>query len=141
MFMNGVVREVYRRLNGVGVKMSEDGEREWLLSQLLFFQRYCSSDRIGRAAQCLVRDFGRECKRRKLRVNVYKSKVMSVGGSEDPSILNITLNGERVEVVNSFKYLGSFFSSKGGVKGVLMIVDFGTSLGTYAYSNPTLHTT
>jgi len=28
MFMDGVVREVYSRVNGMGVKMSEDGERE-----------------------------------------------------------------------------------------------------------------
>ena len=61
--------------------------------------------------------YGRVCKRRKLRVNVDKSKVMSVGGSEDPAILNIMLNGERMEVVNSFKYLGSCFSSQEGVKG------------------------
>ena len=41
---------------------------------------------------------------------------MSVGASEDPAILNIMLNGERMEVVNSFKYLGSCFCSEGGVK-------------------------
>merc|ERR1711895_362877 len=34
----------------------------------------------------------------------------------EPSLLNIMLNGERMEVVNSFKYLGSCFSSDGGVK-------------------------
>ena len=50
-------------------------------------------------------------------MNVDKSKVMSVGASEDPAILNIMLNGERMEVVNSFKYLGSCFISEGGVKG------------------------
>jgi len=66
--------------------------------------------------QCLVREFGRVCERRKLRVNVDKSKVMSVGESVEPSLLNIMLNGERMEVVNSFKYLGSYFSSDGGVK-------------------------
>ena len=43
--------------------------------------------------QCLVREFGMVCKRRKLRVNVDKSKVMSVGESEDPAILNIIMNG------------------------------------------------
>ena len=50
-------------------------------------------------------------------MNVDKIKVMSVGGSEDPAIPNIMLNGERLEGVNSFKYLGSCFSSEGGVKG------------------------
>ena len=66
--------------------------------------------------QCLVREFGRGCERRMLRVNVDKSKVMCVGVNVDPSLFNIELNGERMEMVNSFKYLGSCFSSDGGVK-------------------------
>ena len=45
-----------------------------------------------------------------------KSKVMSVGGIVEPPLLDIMLNGERMEVVSSFKYLGSCFSSDGGVK-------------------------
>ena len=28
MFMDGVVREVYSRVNGMGIKLNEDGERE-----------------------------------------------------------------------------------------------------------------
>ena len=40
---------------------------------------------------------------------------------------NIMLNGERMEVVNSFKYLGSCFDSEGGVKGdISMRVGEGT---------------
>ena len=39
MFMDGVVREVYSRVNGMGVKMSEDDEREWVLSQLFFVKK------------------------------------------------------------------------------------------------------
>ena len=53
-----------------------------------------------------------------------------MGGSEDPAILNIRLNGEIMEVVNSLKYLGSCFSSEGGVKGdVGMRV--GEGMGTF----------
>ena len=70
---------------------------------------------LAEQLQCQVREFGRVCKRRKLRVNVDISNVMSVGGSEDPGILSIMLNGEIMEVVNSFKYLGSCFRSEGGV--------------------------
>ena len=66
--------------------------------------------------QCLALEFRRVCERRKLRVNVDKSKVMCVGDIVEPSLMNIMLNGERMEVVNSFKYLGSCFSSDGGVK-------------------------
>jgi len=28
--------EVYSRVNGMGIKMNEDDEREWVVSQLLF---------------------------------------------------------------------------------------------------------
>ena len=45
-----------------------------------------------------------------------KSKVMCIERNEEPSPLNITINGEIMEVVNTFKYLGSFFSRGGGVK-------------------------
>ena len=33
MYMDGVVREVYSRVTGKGVKMRVDGEGEWMLSQ------------------------------------------------------------------------------------------------------------
>ena len=45
-------------------------------------------------------------------MNVVANRVMSVGESEDPAILNIMQNGERTEVVHSFKYLGSCSSSE-----------------------------
>ena len=116
IFMDGVVREVYSRVNGMGVKMSVGGEEEWVLSQLLFADDTALVAESAEQLQCLVSEFGRVCKRRKLRVNVDKSKVMSVEVNVGPSLLNIVLNGERMEVVNSFKYLGSCFSSGGGVK-------------------------
>ena len=37
---------------------------------------------------------------------------------DDPEMLNIRLNGDRMKVVKSFKYLGSCFNSDGGVKGM-----------------------
>ena len=116
VYMDGVVREVYARVNGMGVKMRVHGESEWILSQLLFADDTALVAESAEQLQCLVREFGRVCERRKLRVNVEKSKVMSVGVNVEPSLPNIMLNGERMEVVNSFKYLGSCFSSDGGVK-------------------------
>ena len=86
------------------------------MSQLLFADDTALVAESAEQLQCLVREFGRVCERRKLRVNVEKSKVMSVGVNVEPSLPNIMLNGERMEVVNSFKYLGSCFSSDGGVK-------------------------
>ena len=105
MFMDGVVREVYSRVNGMGVKMSVGGEEEWVLSQLLFADDTALVAESAEQLQCLVSEFERVCKQRKLRVNVNKSKVMSVEGNVEPSLLNVLLNGEIMEVVNSFKYL------------------------------------
>ena len=95
---------MYSRVNGIGVKLSVGGEREWLLSQLLFADDTALVAESAEQLQCLVSEFGRVCDRRKLRVNVDKSKVMIVGENVDPSLLNIMLKGERMEVVTSFKY-------------------------------------
>ena len=103
-------------MTGKGVRMRVDGESDWMLSQLLFADDTALVADSAEQLQCLVREFGRVCERRMLRVNVDKSKVMCVGVNVDPSLFNIMLNGERMEVVNSFKYLGSCFSSDGGVK-------------------------
>ena len=55
----------------------------------------------------LVKEVGRVCKRRKLHVNVGKSKVMRCTNREDGNRLNVTLDGEVLEEVDQFKYLGS----------------------------------
>ena len=91
------MREVHSRVNGMEVKKSEDGEREGVLSRLLFVDDTALVAESAEELQCLVRDFGRVCKRRKLLLNVDDSKVMSVGGSEDPEKLNIMLNVEKWE--------------------------------------------
>ena len=45
-----------------------------------------------------------------------KSKFLCVGEIVELSLLNIMSYGERMEMVNSFNYLGSCFSSDIGVK-------------------------
>ena len=55
-----------------------------MLSQLLFADDTALVAKSAELLQCLVREFGRVRKRQKLRVIVDKSKVVSVGGSEDP---------------------------------------------------------
>ena len=53
---------------------------------------------------------------RKLRVNVGKSKIMRCTRSEDGARLNVMLNGEALEEVDQFKYLGSVIAANGGVE-------------------------
>ena len=53
----------------------------------------------------LVEEFRRVCKRRKLKVNLTKSKVM-----------NIMMDGQVLKEVAVFKYLGSLVMAEGGVE-------------------------
>ena len=55
----------------------------------------------------LVSEFGRVCERRKLRVNVGKSKVMRCSRYGNGGRKHAILNGEPLEEVDCFKYLGS----------------------------------
>ena len=54
--------------------------------------------------------------RRKLRVNVGKNKVMRCTRNEDGATLNVMLNGEALEEVDQFKYLGSVIAANGVVE-------------------------
>ena len=53
----------------------------------------------------LVAEFGRVCDRRKLRVNVGKSKVMRCSRNDDARRISALLIGEVLEEVQCFKYL------------------------------------
>ena len=54
-----------------------------------------------------VGEFGRVCERRKLRVNEGKSKVMECSRYGTGDRMHAILNGEQLEEVDYFKYLGS----------------------------------
>ena len=62
----------------------------------------------------LVSEFGRVCGRRKLRVNVGKSKVMRFSRYGNGGRMHVILNREPLEEVDCFKYLGSQVSADGG---------------------------
>ena len=55
----------------------------------------------------LVSEFGRVCERRKLRVNVGKSKVMGCSRCVNEGRMYVRLNGDQLEEVECFKYLCS----------------------------------
>ena len=62
----------------------------------------------------LVSEFGRVCEKRKLRVNVGKSKVMRCSRYGNGDRMYVILNGEPLEEVDCFKYLGSQVAVDGG---------------------------
>ena len=59
-------------------------------------------------------EFGRVCERRKLRMNVGNRKVMRCSRYGNGGRLYVILNGEQLEEVNCFKYLGSQVAADGG---------------------------
>ena len=59
----------------------------------------------------LVSEFGRVYERRKLRVNVGKSKVMRFSRYGNGGRMHVIINGEPLEEINCFKYLGSQVSA------------------------------
>ena len=56
----------------------------------------------------------RVCERRKLRVNVGKSKVMRCSRYGNGDRMHVILSGEPLEEVDCFKYLGSQVAADGG---------------------------
>ena len=62
----------------------------------------------------LLCEFGRVCERRKLRVNVGKSKVMRCSRYDNGDRMHVILNGELLEEVYCFKYLGLQVVADGG---------------------------
>ena len=61
----------------------------------------------------LVSEFGRVCERRKLKVNVGKSKVMRCSRYGNGDRMHVILNREPLEEVDWFKYLGSQVAADG----------------------------
>ena len=59
-------------------------------------------------------EFGRVFKRRKLRVNVGKSKVIRCSRYGNGDRMHVILNGELLEEEDCFKYLGSQVVADGG---------------------------
>ena len=62
----------------------------------------------------LVSEFSRVCERRKSRVNVCKSKVMRCSRHDNGGRMHVILNGQPLEKVHCFKYVGSQVAADGG---------------------------
>ena len=63
-------------------------------------------------------ELGRVCERRKLRVNVGKSKVMRCSRYGNDDRMHVILNGEPLEEVDCFKHLWSRVAAEEDVKGM-----------------------
>ena len=114
VYMDGVVREVNARVLGRGLELVGENER-WEVNQLLFADDTALVADSEEKLKQLVTEFGSVCEIRKLRVNAGKSKVMRCTRDVVGGRLNVSVNGEMLEEVESFKYLGSHVEVNGGV--------------------------
>ena len=107
VYIDGVVREVNVRVLGKGLEQVIANGGRFEKNQLLFADDTTlvsdSEEKLCR----LVSEFGRVCERRKVRVNVGMSKVMRCSRCGNGDRIHVILNGEPLEEVNCFMYLGS----------------------------------
>ena len=107
VYMIWVVREVNVRVLGKGLELLSANGGLFEINQLLFADDTAlvadSEEKLCR----LVSEFGRVCERRKFRVNVGKSKVMRCSRYSNGDLMHVILNGEPLEELDCFKYLGS----------------------------------
>jgi len=88
---------------------------EWVIEWLMFADDTVLLGDDEKKLQRLVNEFGRVCKKRKLTVNVEKSKVMKVSKNGEQNEINISLNGRRMEEVNAYRYLGVDIANDGKI--------------------------
>ena len=102
VYMDGVVREVNVRVLGKGLELLSTNGGRFEINQLLFENDTAlvadSEEKLCR----LVSEFGRVCKRRKLRVNVGKIKVMRCSRYGNGDRMHVILNGDPLEEVDCF---------------------------------------
>ena len=110
LYMDWVIKELEMGMAGKGVRMMENGD-EWRVPYLLYADDLVLCGESEESLRGLVQRFGRVCKRRGLKVNVDKSKVMVV--SEDSPQCEVMLDDEQLEQVSEFKYLGYVLDEKG----------------------------
>ena len=107
VYMDTVVREVGMRTLERGVRLDD-----WEMGQCLFADDTVLMADSEEKLQNVVNEFGVVCHKRKLKVNVGKSKVMKVS-REGLQHINVSLNGERLEEKNVFRYLGVDIAANG----------------------------
>ena len=93
-----------------------DGEEKWAVSQLLFADDTVLVGDSKKNLERLMEEIGWVCRRRKLKVNVVKSKVMRSARDGIVGEMNIIMDGQVLEEVDIFKYLGSLVTVVAGVK-------------------------
>ena len=114
VYMDGVVQEVNVWVLGKGLELLSVNGGRFEINQLLFADDTALMADSEEMLCRLVCEFGRVCERRKLRVNVGKSKVMRCSWYGNRDQMHVKLNSEPLEEVDCFQYLGLQVAANGG---------------------------
>ena len=87
-----------------GVNFFEGG-REWILPGLFYTDDLLLCGKLEEDLRLMVGRFAEACKRRELKINAGKSKVVVLNGEEKREC-EVHVDGIRSEPVSKFKYLG-----------------------------------
>ena len=93
------------RILGRGAQLVGDGEEKWEVSQLLFADDTVLVAYSKRELGKLVEEFSRAYKKRILKVNVAKNKVMRSVRDGIVGEMNIMMDAQVLEKVKVFKYI------------------------------------
>ena len=116
VFMDGVMKEVRESVGDVGATMWDARRNtEWKVEWLMFADDTVLVGDSEEKLERLVQEFGRVCHRWKLAVNEGKSKVMRIGKNGEENEVNVSLNGRRMEEVETYRYLGVDISNDSGM--------------------------
>ena len=81
MYKGGVTKEVKMGMGRIGMKFLEEG-REWILPGLLHAENWIFCGVAEEDLKVMMRRFVEVCRRRGVKVNKNKNKVMVIGGEE-----------------------------------------------------------
>ena len=104
VYMDGVMNEVKMGMGRRGVDFMEDG-REWRLPDLLYADDLVLCGESEEDLRVMVGRFTEVGRRRGLKVNVGKSKLMVLNGEEGLEC-EVHVDGFHSEHVSEFKYFG-----------------------------------
>ena len=114
VYVDGVIREVNVRILGKGLELPSANGGRFEINQLLFADDTAQVADSEEKLCKLMSEFGRICERRKLRVNVGKSKVMRCSRYGNGGRMHVIRNGKPLEEVDCFKCKGSQVAANGG---------------------------
>ena len=113
VYVDCLIREVNVRVLEKGLELLSTNGGKFEINQLLFA---VDTELVADSEEKLCRqvsEYGRICERRKLKVNVGKSKVMRFSRYCNGDRMPVILNGDQLEE-DCFNYLGSKVAADGG---------------------------